>query len=350
MRNIVVTGGAGFIGSHTCLLLLEKEYNVFVVDSFINSSPESINKILKINHSLKKKVNNKLKVFKGDLQDISFIKNVFSDITRSHKKIDGVIHFAGLKSVADSLIYPMEYWKVNVLGSINLLEVMSNYSCFTMVFSSSATVYENNGKSLLSEKSLLKPIHPYAFTKSTVETILRDIFNSSKRRSRIASLRYFNPIGAHTTGLIGENPKGKPNNIFPLIMNTAQGIQRELEIFGNDWPTPDGTPIRDFIHVMDLAEAHIKVLENLFQNEPRYLQLNVGTGLGTSVLDLIKTFEKVNNLKVPYVFAKRRLGDTGYLVADNSLLKSELKIHPKRNLEDMCRDGWKWKSLNPNGF
>ena len=350
MRNILVTGGAGFIGSHTCLLLLEREYNVFVIDSFINSSPESINKIIKINKSLKKKVKNELKVFNGDLKDISFIKNVFSEITISNKEIDGVIHFAGLKSVADSLIYPIEYWKANVLGAINLLEVMSNYNCNTLVFSSSATVYENKENSLLSEKSPLKPINPYGHTKLTFETILRDIFNASRQKTKFASLRYFNPIGAHRSGLIGENPKGKPNNVFPLIINTAQGIQKELKIFGDDWPTPDGTPIRDYIHVMDLAEAHIKVLENLFQNEPRHLELNIGTGIGTSVLSLIKTFEKVNNVKVPYVFTNRRIGDAGYLVADNSLLKSEFQIHPRRNLEDMCRDGWRWKTLNPNGF
>ena len=163
-------------------------------------------------------------------------------------------------------------------------------------------------------------------------------------------MRYFNPIGAHWSGLIGENPKGKPNNIFPLIVNTAIGIQRKLKIYGNDWPTEDGTPVRDYIHVMDLAEAHIKILENIFQNESRYVNLNIGTGIGTSVLSLVKIFEKVNNVKVPYIFTSRRIGDTCYLVADNSCLRSEFHITPKKSIEDMCRDGWRWKKLNPNGF
>ena len=350
MKNILVTGGAGFIGSHTCFLLLKKGYNVYIIDSFINSSPNSIKKILKISKSFNTKIENQLKVFNGDLLDIEFIRKVFFEITKSNKKIDGVIHFAGLKSVADSLIYPIKYWKVNVLGTINLLEVMSSNNCQTLVFSSSATVYADKGNNLLSEKSPLKPINPYGETKLTVESVLKDVFNASKNKSKFASLRYFNPIGAHSSGLIGENPNGKPNNIFPLILNTAQGLQKVLKIFGNDWPTPDGTPIRDYIHVMDLAEAHIEVLENLFHNESRYIDLNIGTGIGTSVLDLVKTFEKVNNVKVPYVFSNRRIGDMAYLVADNSLLKSEFKISPKRNLEEMCRDGWKWKSLNPNGF
>ena len=350
MRNILVTGGAGFIGSHTCLILLEKGYHVFVIDSFVNSSPKALNKILQINKSSNISIQNKLKVFNGDLLDTKFLEDVFSEITMLNKSIDGVIHFAGLKSVADSVNKPIEYWKVNVQGTINLLEIMGEYNCQTLVFSSSATVYANKGNNLLSENTPLKPINPYGNTKLTVESILRDVFNASNKKSKFASLRYFNPIGAHRSGLIGEDPKGKPNNIFPLIINTAQGKQKELKIFGKDWPTPDGTPIRDYIHVMDLAEAHINVLENLFENESRYLNLNVGTGIGNSVLDLVKTFEKVNNVKIPYVFTDRRIGDAGYVVADNSLLKSEFKISPRMNLEDMCRDGWKWKSLNPDGF
>ena len=350
MRNILVTGGAGFIGSHTCLLLLEKGYNVFVIDSYVNSSPESLKRVLDIIKTCNTNNQNKLTVFNGDLLDKNFLKKVFSEITIAHKSIDGVIHFAGLKSVADSVNKPIDYWMVNVVGTINLLEIMGKYNCHTLVFSSSATVYENKGNNLLSENSVVKPINPYGKTKLTVESILRDVFNATNKKSKFASLRYFNPIGAHRSGLIGEDPKGKPNNIFPLIINTAQGKQKELKIFGNDWPTPDGTPIRDYIHIMDLAEAHINVLENLFENQSRYLNLNVGTGIGNSVLDLVKTFEKVNDIKIPYVFTDRRDGDACYVVADNSLLKSEFKISPKMNLEDMCRDGWKWKSLNPEGF
>ena len=350
MKNILVTGGAGFIGSHTCLVLLEKGYKVFVIDSFINSSHLALEKVLEILKMKRQNLAMHLKVFKCDLNNKKLLENIFLEIKKDNQKIDGVIHFAGLKSVADSVNIPLEYWKVNVLGTINLLEVMDKYNCQTLVFSSSATVYENKVNNLLSENSPVNPINPYGYTKSTVEFILKDVFKASNKQSKFASLRYFNPIGAHRSGLIGESPKGKPNNIFPLIIDTAKGIQKELKIFGKDWSTPDGTPIRDYIHVMDIAEAHINVLENLFQNEPRYLNLNVGTGIGTSVLDLIKTFEKVNDVKVPFVFTSRRIGDACYVVADNSLLKKEFKIFPKMNLEDMCRDGWKWKSLNPNGF
>ena len=345
MKNILVTGGAGFIGSHTCLLLLEKGYEVFVIDSFVNSSPTSLKKVLEIS-----KFNNKLRLFKGDLRDKDFLNNVFSEINKSKKIIDGIIHFAGLKSVKDSILNPLEYWQVNVLGTINLLEVMFKYNCQTLVFSSSATVYALGENILLSENSPIKPINPYGNTKLTVELLLKDIFNDSKNKSRFASLRYFNPIGAHPSGLIGENPKGKPNNIFPLIINVAKGIDKELNIYGKDWPTFDGTPIRDYIHVMDLSRAHIKVLENLFQYETRYLDLNIGTGIGTSVLDLIKIFEKVNNVKVPYRFTSKRLGDACYLVADNSFLKSEFNFSPKLTIEDMCKDGWNWSQLNPQGF
>ena len=350
MKSILLTGGAGFIGSHTCLLLLEKGYNVFVIDSFLNSSPKAINRILEISKLKNKKFQNKLQFFNGDLRDKKFLEDVFLTIKRDNKKIDGVIHLAGLKSVAESLIRPLEYWQVNVVGTINLLEIIDRYDCQTLVFSSTATVYANSGNNILSEKSPVKPLNPYGHTKLAVESILKNIFNASKKNPKFASLRYFNPIGAHSSGLIGENPKGKPKNIFPLIMNTAMGYQKQLKIYGNDWSTIDGTPIRDYIHVMDLAEVHIKVLENIYENKSRYINLNIGTGLGTSVLELIKIFEKVNNVKIPYVFTNRREGDACYLIADNSFLISEFNITPKKSIEDMCRDGWKWKKLNPNGI
>ena len=350
MKNILVTGGAGFIGSHTCLLLLERGYDVNVIDSFTNSSPKSLEKVLEIYKLNKTYTQNKLNIFQGDLLDKDFLNNVFLDLNKTNQKIDGVIHFAGLKSVSESVSEPLKYWQVNVLGTINLLEKMEEFNCNTLVFSSSATVYAQSENSLLSENSLIKPINPYGSTKLTIESILRDIFNASDKNPKLASLRYFNPIGAHSSGMIGEDPKGKPNNIFPLIINTAKGIQKELMIYGNDWPTKDGTPIRDYIHVMDLAEVHVKVLENIFHDSSRYFNLNIGTGVGTTVLDLVKTFEKVNNVKVPYVFTDRRSGDACYVVADNSLLLNEFKIRPQMSLEDMCRDGWKWKNLNPNGF
>ncbi len=349
MKNILVTGGAGFIGSHTCLLLLEKGYNVYVLDSFTNSSSKSLEKVCEIIKLKKNNLKNQLKVFHGDIRDINFIDNVFLEFKKNKKNIDGVIHFAGLKSVIDSLIKPLKYWEVNVKGTINLLQIMDKYNCNKLVFSSSATVYSAKGDNLLSEDSPIKPINPYGETKLTVESLLKNIAHNKDDLS-FASLRYFNPIGAHSSGLIGEDPKGKPNNIFPLIINTALGIQKELKIYGNDWPTHDGTPIRDYIHVMDLAEVHIKVLENLYSKKNKYVNFNVGTGKGTSVLDLVKIFERVNNVKVPYVFSDRRVGEACYVVADNSYLASELKFVPKKNIEEMCRDGWNWKSLNPNGF
>jgi len=350
MKNILVTGGGGFIGSHTCLALLEKSYKVFVIDSFENSSPKALKKVLEIYKQKNIKSDINLKLYKGDVCDVDFIRSVFSDIIKNYKSLDGIIHFAGLKTVSESIYNPIKYWKTNVLGTINLLDIMSKFRIRNFVFSSSATIYANKEKSFLKEDSELKPINPYGNTKFTVEILLDDLFNSCRKRWALASLRYFNPIGAHQSGLIGEYPKGNPNNIFPLITNTAFGLQKELKIYGNDWPTLDGTPIRDYIHVMDLANAHIKVLEHLISSKPKYLKLNIGTGKGTSVLDLVKTFEKINNVKVPYVFSDRRPGDLCSVVADNSKLISELDLKPKMSIEDMCRDGWKWKRLNPNGY
>ena len=350
MKNILVIGGAGFIGSHTCLVLLEKGYKVFVFDSFVNSSTNALKRVLEISKLKSKKIKPFLKIYSGDLLNKNLIENTFNDIYKNHKFLDGVIHFGGLKSVAESIYSPIAYWRTNVLGTINLLEVMARYESKHLVFSSSATVYGSSQNSLLKEDFELKPNNPYGNTKLTVETLLGDLFNSGRKEWHLASLRYFNPIGAHYSGLIGECPIGIPNNVFPLITNTALGLQKELKVFGNDWPTKDGTPIRDYIHVMDLATIHIKVLEHLISNKPNYLKLNVGTGKGTSVIELIKIFERVNKVRVPYVYAKRRLGDKCSLVADNSLLISKLKIAPKSSIEDMCRDGWRWKKLNPNGY
>ncbi|WP_288255665.1 UDP-glucose 4-epimerase GalE [uncultured Prochlorococcus sp.] len=350
MKNILVIGGAGFIGSHTCLALLEKDYKVFVFDSFVNSSSNSLKRVLEISELKNKKTEPFLKIYRGDLLNKKQLENTFKDIYENYEFLDGVIHFGGLKSVAESIYSPIEYWKTNVLGTINLLETMSKYESKHLVFSSSATIYGSSKNSFLKEDSELNPINPYGNTKLTVEKFLGDIFKSARKEWHLASLRYFNPIGAHYSGLIGECPIGKPNNIFPLITNTALGLQKELKVFGNDWPTKDGTPIRDYIHVMDLANIHIRVLEHLISNKPNYLKLNVGTGKGTSVLELIKIFERVNKVRVPYVYAKRRPGDKCSIVADNSLLISKLKISPKSSIEDMCRDGWKWKNLNPNGY
>ncbi len=350
MRNILVTGGAGFIGSHTCLALLENGNTVFVIDSFDNSSPKSLQKVIKLHKTKNYNFSNELKVFEGNLCNKEFIRGVFNFAKSINKEINGVIHFAGLKSVANSIIKPISYWRVNVLSTINLLDIMAEYNCENLVFSSSATVYEQKENLLLKEDSKIGPISPYAKTKFAIEMMLKDVFESSSKCWKITSLRYFNPIGAHESGLIGEHPKGIPNNIFPLITNTALGLQKELKIYGNDWPTEDGTAVRDYIHVMDLAESHTKILDYLIPNKSTFFTLNIGTGLGTSVLKLIRTFEQINNVKVRYKFAKRREGDVPFLVADNSLLLSKFNLKPKRGIELMCKDGWKWKKLNPNGY
>ena len=350
MKSILLTGGAGFIGSHTCLALLERGYKVYVIDSFVNSSPKSLICVLNIYKEMFANADPKLTIFKGDLRDKHFVEKVFSDIYRVNNTLDGVIHLAGLKSVLESQRNPLLYWNNNVLGALNLIEIMNSYECINFVFSSSATVYSQRENSLLNEGSELGPINPYGNTKLIVEKLLEDIFNSQENKGKFASLRYFNPIGAHKSGLLGENPIGTPNNIFPLIMNTAAGIQKELEIYGNNWPTKDGTCIRDYIHIMDLAEAHIKVFDLLSNQGPCYFNLNIGTGTGTSVLELVKTFERVNKVKIPYTFKERRMGDAPYLVADNTLSISRIQLSTKRSLEDMCRDGWKWKLLNPYGY
>ena len=319
MKNIIVNGGAGFIGSHTCLNLLEKGFNVFMIDSFQNSSEKVVKRILEIYKSGNNNPNINLEVFKGNLCDKKFIKDVFFEITKEHKEINGVIHFAGFKSGAESITNPLSYWRNNLIGTINLLEIMDEFNCKSLVFSSSATVYEPKDNLLLKESSRLGPINPYGSTKFTIEILLKDLFKSSVNYWKFACLRYFNPIGAHSSGMLGEDPRDTPNNIFPLIANTALGIQENLKIYGNDWPTPDGTPIRDYIHVMDLAYCHIKVLEFLMNSKSEFLNTNIGTGIGNSVLDLVKTFERVNNVKVPFVFDKRRIGDAPFVVADNSI-------------------------------
>ena len=350
MSKILVTGGAGYIGSHTSLRLLEMGYEVLIVDSFENSSPKVIEKIKRILSFEDSNLKSKLDFIEADLTDYEILKNIFQKNKRSGKPIDGVIHFAGLKAITESVNNPLKYWDNNLISTINLLKVMQSNNCNNIVFSSTAAVYGSNEKRLLTEDSHLMPINPYGRTKLTIENILKDLFLSSSNKWKITNLRYFNPIGSHPSGLIGENPLRKPNNIFPLIMQVAWGEIDKLKIYGSDWPTKDGTGVRDYIHVMDVAESHIKVLEFLIKSKPVFLNLNVGTGKGTSVLDLVKAFEKVNDVKVPYVFEKRRSGDAPYVVADNSLLISKMNIIPKKNIHDMCRDGWKWKKLNPTGF
>ncbi len=350
MKSIFVTGGTGFIGSHTCLLLLEKGFEIFIIDSFFNSSSKSIEKVELILKNKGIDIHGKIHLVEGDIKNVEDIQKVFDISASLNKSIDAVIHFAGLKSVSESITKPISYWENNVVGTLNLLKTMEKYNCRNIVFSSSATVYKANSNKLLFENDICKPINPYGNTKLTIERILNDFFNSNPSKWRIASLRYFNPVGAHQSGLIGEDPLGIPNNIYPQITRVAIGKIKEIKIYGSDWPTPDGTGIRDYIHVMDLAEGHLSALNYLIREKPQFLIVNLGTGKGTSVLELINTFQKVNEVKIPYSFVNRRPGDNSYVVADNSIAKRILKWEPKRNIHDICKDGWAWQLKNPNGY
>ncbi len=347
--KVLVTGGAGFIGSHTCLALLEKGFEVVAIDSYVNSNEKSLNRIIQF---LKTQVteNINVNIHNIDIRDEERLDNLFLGYQRLGTPIEAVIHFAGLKSVKESIQNPLEYWDVNVNGAITLLKVMNRYYCRTFVFSSSATIYGMPERSPISEETNIDPINPYGQTKATVEKLLNDIYEGSSKEWKISNLRYFNPIGAHSSGIIGEDPLGLPNNIFPYITQVAVRNLDKLTIFGNDWPTSDGTGIRDYIHVMDLAEGHIAALEFLIKSKSQIINLNLGTGKGTSVIELVKTFERTNNIKIPSKFSNRREGDCCTLIADNSLATALLKWSPRRSLKEMCADGWKWQLLNPQGY
>ena len=350
METILITGGNGFIGSHICTSLIESGYRVVILDSLINSSRVIINKIWEISKLKKDEFLRRVKFVEGDIRDYRILDEIFISEKRNKSPILSVIHLAGLKSIKDSLSFPLEYWDVNVNGSINLLKTMMRHRCFQIVFSSSASIYGLNEDGFVDENSNLNPINTYAKTKLTVESILNQIFISEPEKWKIACLRYFNPIGAHSSGLIGENPKGSPNNIFPHLMRVASRKDQIFNIFGGDWPTKDGTGIRDYIHVMDLAEGHLASLEFLKIQDEQIIYLNIGTGKATSVLDLISTFEEVNKCKIPFQITKRREGDVCKLVARNRLALETLSWSPKRNLEEMCKDGWQWQINNPNGY
>ena len=346
MKKILVTGGTGYIGSHCAILLLEKGYEVVLLDSHINSNPRTIRLIKNLCGKLNITTSNKLKTYQGDMRDINILEKVFSDAIKIGKPFQGVMHFAGLKSVSESVIEPLKYWDFNLISTINLLKVMSKYSCNSIIFSSSATIYQANNDFKIGELASINPINPYGNTKFAIEKFLSDIFFSEKHKWKIANLRYFNPIGAHESGLIGEDPRGIPNNIFPLIMNVASKKIKQLKIYGDDWPTKDGTGVRDYIHVVDLAIGHIKAIEFLFENDPQVISLNIGTGVGTSVLELIEIFQNVNNVEVPYCVVSRRTGDKASIIANNSKSTKYLNWVPKRDIQKMCKDGWKWQVFN----
>ena len=343
MDLVLLTGGNGFIGSHTCVELLNKGFSVCILDSLVNSSIKTISKIEEIFKNNNKNIKGKLFFRKGDLRDKIFLENVFTEFEKKIQPFNFVIHFAGLKSVNDSIKNPLQYWDVNINSTVNLLKTMDKFECNNLVFSSSATIYDSKLGLKLSEDSPVGPINAYGKTKLAIENILEDLFNSNNKKLKIANLRYFNPVGAHISGLIGENPKSKPTNLFPLISNVAKGETEYLSIFGKDWPTKDGTCIRDYIHVMDLADAHLAALDYLKNNENRvFLSINVGTGQGTSVLEIVNKFSEINKISVPFVFVDRREGDQAKVIADNNLALQILDWYPRRGISEMCLDTWRW--------
>ena len=343
MKTILATGGIGFIGSHTCISLIENNFNVYVIDSLKNSSIDNLSAIKKVCSQYHNASKGKITFHKGDIRDKKFLMDTFKMAQVGGNPIEAVIHFAGLKSVNESIKEPLSYWETNVWGTNNLLNVMQIYNCKKIVFSSSATVYRPIPNKLINEESELGPINPYGQSKLAVENMLGDLMKDKSQNWKIINLRYFNPVGAHISGLIGENPKGVPDNLFPILLKVASGESQNLFIYGKDWPTYDGTCIRDYIHVMDLADAHISALKFIMNSSPILMNFNIGTGYGKSVLEVVETFKKVNHCDFKYIFDSRREGDAPYVVADNSLALSKLNWKPKRNLDDMCRDSWKWK-------
>ena len=342
MEKILITGGAGYVGSHITLNILKRGLKVIVLDSFVNSSKDVFNNFCKVID--KKILKRNFKIITGDIRNKNLLNDIFEDNAKKECAISSVIHCAGLKSVQTSIINPKEYWDVNVLGTMNLVDIMESYSCKKIIFSSSATVYDPSEGGILDENSRISPINPYGSTKFVVEKFLEDIHKSSKNEWKCINLRYFNPIGANPEGIIGESPLKEKNNIFPLIMDVASKKLEKFTIFGNDWDSSDGTCVRDYIHIDDLAESHIKALEYLNNNTPVFMNLNVGTGEGTSVLELIKKFEETNQISIPFIYGERRKGDFGTVVADNRLAKKVLAWIPKKDLKDMCKDGWNWFS------
>tara|TARA_Y100000589_G_C27114837_1_gene613786 strand:- start:282 stop:1325 length:1044 start_codon:yes stop_codon:yes gene_type:complete len=347
MHKVLVTGGLGFIGSHTCVTLLENDFKIIIVDNLSNSTLKVLEQIKKI---VGQEKGNFINFYKGDIKNNEFLESIFYKELEDKFNIQSVIHFAGLKSVSESVRDPLKYWDNNVGGSINLLKVMAKYNCYNFVFSSSATIYGDYGLDPIPEDAQIKPTNPYGQTKYTVEKILENIYTSNPKKWKIANLRYFNPVGAHYTGFIGEEPKGIPNNLLPIIIKVATKEQHLLKVFGDNWPTYDGTCIRDYIHVMDLAEGHISALLNLMNNESKIINLNLGTGIGTSVIDLIKIFEKVNCCQLPFEITERRDGDVASLVADPQKANKFLDWYPKRTLEQVCIDSYNWIKLKNKIF
>ena len=334
--KVLVTGGAGYIGSHTCVELLNAGHDVVVVDNLCNSSEESLRRVNRI-------AGRDVVFERADVRDDAALERIFS----SHR-FDAVIHFAGLKAVGESVAQPLSYYQNNVQGTLTLCDVMARHGVFNLVFSSSATVYGDPHTVPITEDFPLSATNPYGRSKLIVEEILRDLGKANPQWNLIL-LRYFNPVGAHESGLIGEDPNGIPNNLTPYITQVAVGKLEQLAVFGNDYPTVDGTGVRDFIHVVDLATGHLKALDKLAQN-PGVVAYNLGTGQGYSVLQMIAAFEEASGKKINFRIAPRRPGDIASCYADPTLAAKELNWRAQRGLSEMTRDGWSWQKMNPNGF
>lgn len=336
---ILITGGAGYIGSHTLIALSEAGYDFVVYDNLSNSSKESIKRVEKI-------INKSISFKEGDIRDKEALKKVFKKY-----QIGSVIHFAGLKAVGESVEKPLEYYDNNVVGTLRLLEVMKEFDCKKIVFSSSATVYGNPKSNPIKENFPVGgTTNPYGTSKYMIERILEDLYISDNS-FKIAILRYFNPVGAHESGMIGEDPNGIPNNLMPFVSQVAVGKREFLSVFGTDYDTHDGTGVRDYIHVVDLAHGHVKAIDYLNSNiEMKPLIVNLGTGIGCSVLDMVKAFEKASNKKISYKIVNRRAGDIATCYSDPSFAKEILGWKAKKSIDDMCFDSWKWQSNNPDGY
>ncbi len=325
-KKILVTGGTGFIGSHTCCLLLEEGYELVVIDDFSNSSPEVVSKIKEI-------TKRDFKFYEGDVKDKALLRKIFKT-----EKIDAVIHFAGYKAVGESVKEPLKYYRNNLDTTLSLLEVMEEFQCKKFVFSSSATVYGSPKSLPIKEDFPLSTTNPYGTTKLIIEGILKDLYQADPTWS-VAILRYFNPIGAHPSGLLGENPNGIPNNLMPYIVKVATKELEILNVFGDDYDTKDGTGVRDYIHVMDLAMGHVKAIEKVFK-ENKLDCYNLGTGEGYSVLEIVQAFEKANHIQVPYRIVERRSGDIAACYADPTYAYEELGFKAEKGIEEMCRDAY----------
>lgn len=333
---VLVTGGAGYIGSHAAVELLKNGYDIVVMDNLSNSEMEAIKRV-------KDLTGKDFPFYEADLLDAETMDLIFTQ-----HNIDAVMHFAGLKAVGESVTLPLNYYRNNVIGTLILCEIMKKHNVKKMVFSSSATVYGNPEKVPIDESFPLSATNSYGRTKLIIEEILGDLFISDSTW-RIAILRYFNPIGAHKSGRIGESPKGTPNNLMPYITQVAIGKQEQLRIFGDDYKTPDGTGIRDYIHVVDLVKGHVKALQYVENHEGVEI-FNLGTGTGYSVLDLVKSFSEATSKNIPYKIVERRPGDIGVCYANAEKAKRLLKWQAEKDLQEMCEDSWRWQSLNPDGF